>query len=571
MNKQYPEYDIPRQSIKDRVFSQRPSALIIEGLLVLVAVVVTIGFLSPAEPVDVVDERDATIAELEATVAAQQAAMAEAAAAHRAAMAEAAAAPNGLLSASAIKYIAYDNLTNEEYRAAIGMYNILIAEGEADINTYLARGYAYSQIDEHALAARDYSVVLRLDANNLGALNNRCWALNEIGAYAAAIADCNRLIELASEEAYPYLNRGIAYEKMGNMRAAMSDYMEWVIRNGSQAVRNETLSWSDSVQVEMQEGYVYIFPVNLSAGQDVSVTAISTQRGVDADPLLLVMDPNGSNLTANDDSGQWWDSIVQFRAPMSGEYTVVLTHAGGSSEGRVEVALDASGSSEAGSDIAQYKAHAYRAMMAGDYPTALRSFRKALTLNPRDAEAMNWLGVTYRHMGEYDAALNHINMAMRLDASYTLPYLSRGMTYEAMGDVQTTAADFYRYMLHNRTLSFNHEALEGDSQFALPMREGWIYGIPFTARAGQRIDIDVSTTEPGFVDPLIVLLGPDGQPLVADDDLSQNQFDASIDGYALPADGQYILAVSHAEGGANGIINVDFDIKHARGYGCSGP
>ena len=52
MSKQYPEYDIPKRSLKDRILSQRPSALIIEGLLVLVAVVVTIGFLSPVTPVE---------------------------------------------------------------------------------------------------------------------------------------------------------------------------------------------------------------------------------------------------------------------------------------------------------------------------------------------------------------------------------------------------------------------------------------------------------------------------------------------------------------------------------------
>ena len=50
MKKTYAEYDIPKRSLKDRILGQRPSALIIEGLLVLVAVVVTIGFLTPAAP-----------------------------------------------------------------------------------------------------------------------------------------------------------------------------------------------------------------------------------------------------------------------------------------------------------------------------------------------------------------------------------------------------------------------------------------------------------------------------------------------------------------------------------------
>ena len=125
MTKQYPEYDVPKRSIKDRVLSQRPSALIIEGLLVLVAVVVTIGFLSPVAPVQ--DNSDAVIAELEAIIAAQEAALAEAAEA-MAEAAEMAAIPPGFLSASAAKNMAWSSLSNEEYRSAIALYDALDRE-----------------------------------------------------------------------------------------------------------------------------------------------------------------------------------------------------------------------------------------------------------------------------------------------------------------------------------------------------------------------------------------------------------------------------------------------------------
>ena len=147
MSKKYLEYDIPRQTIKDRVLSQRPSALIIEGLLVLVAVVVTIGFLSPATPVQ--DNSDAVIAELEAIIAAQEAAL-EQAARSMAQAAEMTAMPAGFLNASAAKNMAWSSLSNEEYRSAIALYDMLIADGEADIDTHFARGYAYSMIDEHS-------------------------------------------------------------------------------------------------------------------------------------------------------------------------------------------------------------------------------------------------------------------------------------------------------------------------------------------------------------------------------------------------------------------------------------
>ena len=156
-----------------------------------------------------------------------------------------------------------------------------------------------------------------------------------------------------------------------------------------------------------------------------------------------------------------------------------------------------------------------------------------------------------------------------------LPYLSRGITYEMMGEAESSATDYYRYALLNRTRGFYHSELQGDSRFQLPMREGWVYSLPFNANAGQTVDIDVDTTEPGFVDPLIVLIGPDNRPLVGDDDISRNEYDASIDNFKLTESGQYVLVVSHAEGGANGNINIDIDLQDPApatlyDYGCPG-
>ena len=559
MTKQYPEYDVPKRSIKDRILSQRWSALVIEGLLVLVAVVVTIGFLSPAAPVT--DNRDAIIAELEATIAAQEAALANAT------------VPTGVLSVSTVKNMAWDNLSNEEYRSAVAMYNILIAEGEADANTYAARGYAYSRLDEHALAAQDYTQALELNPEMMSVYNNRCWAYSEIGEFDRALSDCNTLISNMPTADYPYLNRGIVYEKMGNMDAALSDYMEWINLRGSQIITNEELPWMGDITVNMHDGDVYFFPFNASAGQDIVVSATSVQRDVDADPLVIILDPQGQPLTANDDTGQWWDSYVNFTAPQTGEYTIVLTHAGGSTTGQVDVAFDFSGEVTFGNDVAQYKNVGYSALMSNDYSAALDAFQSALNLNSQDAEAMNWMGVTYRYMGAYDTALNFMSQAMMLNSDYNLPYLSRGITYELMGDTSASAADYYQYAVRNRTRNFFHSELDGDSNFELPMREGWVYNIPFTAVAGQTLNVDVATVAPGFVDPLVMILGPDNQPLIGDDDMARNDYNATIDGYVLPQSGQYTLIVSHAEGGANGTINVGLDlqdspVQQSYSFGC---
>ena len=57
--------------------------------------------------------------------------------------------------------------------------------------------------------------------------------------------------------------------------------------------------------------------------------------------------------------------------------------------------------------------------------------------------------------------------------------------------------------------------------------------------------------------------------------VSRSEYDSIIADYKLPESGQYTLVVSHAEGGANGTINVAVDVTEPApmsipGYnGCS--
>src|SRR5690606_15369818 len=95
-------------------------------------------------------------------------------------------------------------------------------------------------------------------------------------------------------------------------------------------------------------------------------------------------------------------------------------------------------------------------------------------------------------------------------------------------------------------------------EFLIEMGPGRIYSIPFSAQAGQVISAAaISMAENPPVDPLLVIIGTDNRPLVANDD-SGNSMNAAITGYTLPADGEYTLLVGHAAGSpeAQGEIRV---------------
>src|SRR5690606_36003679 len=69
----------------------------------------------------------------------------------------------------------------------------------------------------------------------------------------------------------------------------------------------------------------------------------------------------------------------------------------------------------------------------------------------------------------------------------------------------------------------------------------------FEGNAGDIVTIEANAGNPAGMDMYLVLLGPDEQPLVEDDD-SGPELDALINGFELPEDGTYTIQVSSVSG-----------------------
>jgi hypothetical protein len=89
----------------------------------------------------------------------------------------------------------------------------------------------------------------------------------------------------------------------------------------------------------------------------------------------------------------------------------------------------------------------------------------------------------------------------------------------------------------------------------LEMEDGAVYHISFDAQDGNVIDIAVVPRSGTTVDTLMVLLNPNNEPLVGDDDGGTNG-GSEIHDYRLPETGVYMLVVSAAGGNAVGPVEV---------------
>ena len=101
--------------------------------------------------------------------------------------------------------------------------------------------------------------------------------------------------------------------------------------------------------------------------------------------------------------------------------------------------VDAAGTGSAnkppapGADQSLYKGA--RAIEAGDYQLAVKYLKKAVRLNPRNADGFNFLGYSYRKLGKFDPAFENYEKALALDPNHLPANEYIGEAYLLVGEL----------------------------------------------------------------------------------------------------------------------------------------
>ena len=162
--------------------------------------------------------------------------------------------------------------------------------------------------------------------------------------------------------------------------------------------------------------------------------------------------------------------------------------------------------------------------------------------------------------GDLKAAIQDYSLALEIYPRMHDSYLGRGIANREDGDLRQAGRDFLRRI----------EILESDTQrgtiqrgqtVTVPMAYGTVHRLTFEARRGDFVTISARDLDNTTVDPLIVVLGPDGEAIAGDDDFGRglHDLDSLIEGLRLTQDGTYTIVVSHANGGFDGPIVVSLD------------
>lgn len=193
------------------------------------------------------------------------------------------------------------------------------------------------------------------------------------------------------------------------------------------------------------------------------------------------------------------------------------------------------------------------------YRRAIDAFSDVIALdngeNRVSAYAYYNRGLAFFSLEDFESSIEDFTSALEIYPDMHDSYLGRGIAHRIEGDIQLAGADFLRRIEILEANTVN-DALTIGSPLEVEMAYGSVYRLTFDGRQGDLLDIEARMANPAlFVDPLIVVLDPDGQPIAGDDDFGGN-LDSLVDSLELTEDGTYTVVVSHANGGFDGTVRV---------------
>ena len=114
--------------------------------------------------------------------------------------------------------------------------------------------------------------------------------------------------------------------------------------------------------------------------------------------------------------------------------------------------------------------------------------------------------------------------------------------YESFGNPAAAAAEIKTHIDLVTTEFVTTSSMAANTSLTLSLVPGRTYSIPVSVTAGQTLSIATSSRD--FWDTIMVLIGPDGTPVIGSDDA--NAYFAAFD-WVAPASGTYVLQVTSFE------------------------
>lgn len=205
---------------------------------------------------------------------------------------------------------------------------VLVLEPEASY-AYNNLANLYSSIGDYEVALEYYTNAITFsDSTDEVPLVNRASLYVETGRYAEAEADLAQARTVSPGYPNTYLILAWLASLQNDTGGAAANYSEWITLTGEDSRSPQYIANRTYVTRLLTGAYEDIV-LPLTAGDVVNISASLIDNDQRADPLLVLFDPSGQAVIADDDSGVNIDAVIaDYVAEQTGEYRLWLGNSG---------------------------------------------------------------------------------------------------------------------------------------------------------------------------------------------------------------------------------------------------
>ena len=366
-----------------------------------------------------------------------------------------------------------------EFELAIQEYEALLAFEPHNAEIHFNIGYSYYALKNPSQALVYLRQALDLQPDHLYAKYLQAMSYSMMGMHQNAMNSMVSIYESNQfDRAFP-IAMGHVYRNLGHVDAAGVEFHVWLEQVELLRIEIEPPVDRTPMNLVMDYGVVYEIPFHAVAGNTIQISVESyVLNPSPIDPLIVILNEDGIPVAGDDDHGELFDSILNFVPPYTGTYTLLVSHAGGNSQGDLTLTMTGLAWSadtfrqlgqlaiEAGNyqrgiemiskaitlDGGTYqdhmrRAYAFRQIDAIDY--AISDYYKALESSPYPEEVYANLGQLYRSIDDLDSAAVAYIMALDIDPRLDAVRCDLGMIYAIWGDHHKALAEFDTILAYN--------------------------------------------------------------------------------------------------------------------------
>jgi tetratricopeptide (TPR) repeat protein len=415
---------------------------------------------------------------------------------------------------------------------------------------YFFRASAKRALQKNGEAIEDYNESLKTDPKSDAAYNNRGSTKTAIGDYEGALLDFNAALKLKPYNALAYHNRGLLRLNAKDNKAAIDDFDQAIKFDANNAVfygnRGLAKYRSDDYQAAIADldSAIKLDPqfANSYTNRGLAKIRIRDNQGAVADLTMVIkLTPDAS--LAYSYRGNAKNALDDYAGAIA-DYNRAI-----------ELARDNVAKSAVYYDLG------FVFDKIKQFDDAITAFSMAITLNPKNSDAIGSRGWVRFEKGDMAGAITDCDQAIALKSDDVNAHINRGLAQVALGAFEKARNDYKTVM------SLNHQPDEDLTKLERLLAEhdagdkpaqAFVVAAP-TASAPVAVAPVVAALPPAVAAPAIAAVAPAGPlkghyALVIGDDKYQN----------FPAEQQLDNAYSDASSIGDALKDIGYEVMRGQ-------